>query len=169
MESRSHHADALHERPLDVLTIRAVRWIVVLSCLAVLGFILKTGFDHYAKWIPFGRLSERLKRCSERLQVTRPQGISADIWVHAAIQTDHAWCNVCYSPDYVDVTAMNRFVDGLEHKLNSDPATVTTLYWIWDDLERIEPTGRSGRGYVERFKPAFVESLGPHALSPKVR
>jgi hypothetical protein len=167
MESRSNHGDALRERPLDAMTVQGVKWLLVLSSLAVLAFILKAGFDHYSKWIPFSRISERGTRCWYRLQAARPQDIPSNVWGNAVVQTNHAWCNVCYAPDYVDATAMSDFVERLEYKLDSGPVTLATLYWAWDELERIEPTGRYGTDYVARHKPAFLESLGPQALKPE--
>lgn len=149
---------------LDRITVRGVRWLLVLSVLAVLGLIVTAVVRHYSQWFPFQQLAVRLQRCSERLQAARPEGNAEERWQGAVIATDHAWTNVCYSPDHVDVAAMRGFVEALEQKLHSGQIDVETLYWVWDTLETIEPTGQYGRTYVERFKPDFVEGLGPDAI-----
>ena len=53
---------------------------------------------------------------------------------------------------------LTAFRKELERKANNS-IRVETLYWIWDELERIEPTGESGDNYVARYRPLFIQSL----------
>lgn len=132
------------------------------SIAAFLGVLV--GSAYFSELFAFGRLRNRMSICVERFQSARPEGIPPAVWEHAAGWTNNACNDVCFAAGHVSLEAMQAFVEDLERKLDADPIDVETLYWIWDYLQRIEPTGVHGNSDLShRWKPVFVEALGDYA------
>ena len=102
----------------------------------------------------------------ERCQAAVPPDVDRQTWKNAWVRTEIAILNVC-APEHVDINELSRLRKGIEQRADG-PLTVDTLYWIWDELARIESTGRYGNGYVERYRGTMLRDFsgGPESGSP---
>ena len=132
------------QRPLQ-FTIRTL--LVVMIVVSIVGSAFQV------TWAPFLRCKRGYQRVSvtvESLAGRCPSGIAQQQWDNYVGWTQNAVGNCLTSPSYIrDEPRLHRFADELEKKLQGD-VDVSTIDWIWDEIEQISTHGES---YSEKFRP----------------
>jgi len=103
-----------------------------------------------APFLRWRRTNARICSVVDGLAQRRPKNVTRKQWVWVVGNTHNALCNCLYLPGcIIDEERYYRFADELEEK-NRGEITLSTIDWIWDEIEQMS---RNGRSYSERYRP----------------
>lgn len=139
---------------------KAIRVFAGLLCLMflVMGSLVTPELVKIHHW---RNCLDRLRVCSRLIESQQPMNIDKTHWQAACQATDNAFGNVFFGHHRVDPGLLTNFTLALEQKTKSEPASVATLDWIWEELARIEACENNGSNYGTRFRVLYLEALGP--------
>ena len=91
----------------------------------------------------------------ETLAYKRPSGLSRQQWQQIFSWTLNANANTFPWAKEMAPADMDEFQINLRKEL-SQPVTLNTVDWIWDEMARLTPTGRR---YADRYRPTTQQKL----------